>query len=300
VLGWARWFDAPALWTLRRLLLGSGHDLVHVWRLAALRAVAIVAPQVLPRVVVRSPLPRRGRWSWFDRQALRRVRCVALAAEDERESCMQQGLRDFRWQIVPPAVVPSVIETESRDKLHQIACVGRLERFRGGREAIWAIDVIRHVFPDAHLCIAGSGPRRPNLQAMIDGLRIDHARLLADQADLSTVLASAAVCWVPSRADRGRQSALEAMASGCVVVASDVPCLRALIRDGETGCLVPPGQPVALARRTYALFRDPGGTARLGKAAQADVQERFSLERVAARWHGLYHELVESGTSLAA
>ena len=47
------------------------------------------------------------------------------------------------------------------------------------------------------------------------------------------------------------------MAAGQPVVASDVPCLRELIRDGETGCLVPPGAPIALARRTRALLQDP-------------------------------------------
>src|SRR5437588_7619443 len=42
-LGWTRWLDMAALWTLRRLIRGGGFDLVHVWRLAPLRAVALVA-----------------------------------------------------------------------------------------------------------------------------------------------------------------------------------------------------------------------------------------------------------------
>src|SRR5207247_59213 len=95
----------------------------------------------------------------------------------------------------------------------------------------------------------------------------------------------------PSRIDRGRQAALDAMAQGRAVVASDVPCLRELIRDGETGCLVAPGDPVALARRTRALLGNPELCARLGQAARADVLARFSLAQVVQRWQRLYNDL---------
>jgi glycosyltransferase involved in cell wall biosynthesis len=288
-LGWSRWFDAPALWALRTRALRGGYDLLHVWRLAALRAVACIAPQALSRAVVSSPWPRRGTWTWCDRQALKRVRCVVLAGDDERENWAQAGATALRCQVVPPAVSPAL--TCGPGEPRQVAYVGRLERGRGGREAIWAIDVLRYVFPEARLRIAGSGPRRPDLQAMIAGLNIVHARLLDEGSDRTAVLADAAVCWIPSRMNRGRQTALEAMAIGRVVVASDVPCLRELIRDDETGCLVPPGEPVALARRTCELFHDPAQAARLAAKAQAEVVERFCLDHVAARWAGLYHEL---------
>ncbi len=173
----------------------------------------------------------------------------------------------------------------------RIACAGRLERGRGFRQAIWAVDILRYVFPDVQLFIAGSGPRRPDLQAMIERLNIDNAHLVGDAVEPAQLLADADVCWVPSRTDHGRQAALEALASGQAVVASDVPCLRALIRDGVTGCLVPPGDPVALARQTRALLHDAALRERLGQAARAEILARFALDKVATQWHRLYNDL---------
>jgi glycosyltransferase involved in cell wall biosynthesis len=295
LLGWTRWLDAAALLELRRLVRSGGHDVIHVWRLAALRCVAVAARETLPRVVVSSPLPRKGRLSWWDRWVLRRVRCVALTGETERQQCAQNGLADLRWQAVSAAVPVDGLPVSTAGRVpsypRRIACAGRLERGRGFREAIWAADILRHVDPELHLLIAGSGPRRPDLQEMIDRLDVGNAHLLGSEVEAPDVLAIADVCWVPSRIDRGRQTALEAMALGRVVVASDVPCLRELIRDGETGCLVPPGDPVALARRTRALLRDPELCARLGQAARQEVLARCSLPRVVSRWQGLYNDL---------
>jgi len=255
----------------------------------------MVARESLPRIVVSSPLPSRGRLNWWDRWVLRRVRCVALAGEAERQRCVQDGLADVRWQGVPAAVALDRCGASTAEWATQyprrIACAGRLERGRGFREAIWAVDILGQIFPDLHLLIAGAGPRRPALQEMIDRLAIRNAHLLGDQIVTDELLSAADVCWVPTRLDRGRQAVLEAMAMGRAVVASDVPCLRELIRDGETGYLVPPGDPVAIARRTRALLRDPELCARVGCAAQQEVRARFGLPRVATRWHGLYNDL---------
>ncbi len=290
-LGWTRWLDAAALWELRRRLRGGGHDVIHVWRLAALRVVGVVAPEVLPRVIVSAPLPRRGPLRWWDCRLLRRVGYVAVADDAERDHCRREGLLDIRWQAVPAAAAAAAAGAWANAYPRRIACAGRIERDSGFREAVWAVDVLQHIFPDVHLLIAGDGPYRAGLQEMIDRLAIRHAHLLGGAIDPGAVLAAADVCWVPSRTDRGRHEALAAMALGKPVIAADVPGLRALVRDGVTGLIVPPGQPVALARRTRLLLRDPGLADRLGAAARADVLERHALARVVTRWRGLYNGL---------
>jgi glycosyltransferase involved in cell wall biosynthesis len=303
-LGWTRWFDAGALWRLRALLNRNQFDLIHVWRLPALRVVALVAPCVLPRILVSCPFPHGVRLNAWDRHVLRRVRCVALAEEHDRERCMREGLTDVRWQIIPTAAAPERAPHTMPPGIavypRRIVCVGRLERGLGFREAIWAADILRQVAPDVHLLIAGSGPREPELQTMVDRLDIANSHLLGESVDRSDLLASADICWVPSKSNRGAQAAIEAMALGRPVVASDVPCLRALIDDGVTGCLVPPGDPVALARKTWALLHDPAQCERLGQAARVAARARFTLDRVASRWHGLYHDLVGRRAAAAA
>jgi glycosyltransferase involved in cell wall biosynthesis len=294
VLGWRRWLDGRALWRLRALLRGRDYDLIHVWGLAALRMLAVAAADSLPRAVITSPLPAAGRLSWWDRQLLRRVRCLLLASEDERQNAMQQGLGDILWRAVPTAAAPAGschVAAWASAYPRRIVCAGRLERGSGFREAIWAVDILRYVFPDAHLLIAGDGPFRADLASMIQRLDIRNAHLLGE-VDPAEALAAAHACWVPSVTDHGRQSAVEAMALGLPVVATDVPCLRTLIRDGETGLVVPRGDPVALARQTRWLFAEPGHRARLGAAARDEAAVRFALPHIAARWLDLYNDMV--------
>jgi glycosyltransferase involved in cell wall biosynthesis len=111
---------------------------------------------------------------------------------------------------------------------------------------------------------------------------------LGERADISPLLQAAEIVWIPSIANCGRQVALEAMAQGCTVVASDVPCLRDVIVDGETGILAPPGDVAQLSRITHRLFGDALLRERLGQAARLHAARRYSVAEAALNWRGLY------------
>jgi glycosyltransferase involved in cell wall biosynthesis len=109
------------------------------------------------------------------------------------------------------------------------------------------------------------------------------------------VLGAADVVAVPSTApDPLPGSALEAAAAGCAVVASAHGGLPEIIRDGETGRLVAPADPVALAQVTAELLDDAAGRERLGAAAARDVRERFSAARLLETIQRLYDELLRA------
>jgi glycosyltransferase involved in cell wall biosynthesis len=113
--------------------------------------------------------------------------------------------------------------------------------------------------------------------------------------DVGTVLGAADVVAVPSTApDPLPGSALEAAAAGCAVVASAHGGLPEIIRDGETGRLVAPADPVALAQVTAELLDDAAGRERLGAAAARDVRERFSAARLLETIQRLYDELLRA------
>lgn len=294
-LNWTRWFDPGALWGLRRLVRQAQPSLLHVWRLPALRALGVVARDLLGRVVLSAPLPERGRLAWGDRWLLRQVRCLALAGENDLQLCDRLGLADARRQVVPAAVAEATSADAAdgwqRRYPRRVAFVGKFEAGSGAREAVWAMDILNCVFPDLHLLLVGSGPQRAALEEMAAGLRNANIHFLGDRADVASVLGAADVVWVPSRTNRGRQAALEALALGRAVVASDVPCLRDVIQHEQTGYLVAPGDVVELARRTRTLLRDAELRARLGSAGRAAVREQFSLARVTSLWHSLYNGL---------
>jgi starch synthase len=84
---------------------------------------------------------------------------------------------------------------------------------------------------------------------------------------------------------------LEAMACGTAVVASAVGGIPEVVSDGETGLLVPPDDPDALAAGLNALIGDPGRAAALGRAGRERAVAEFGWQAVAAQTAALYAEL---------
>jgi glycosyltransferase involved in cell wall biosynthesis len=121
----------------------------------------------------------------------------------------------------------------------------------------------------------------------------ERLRLVGFRDDLETVLGAADAVVVPStQPDPLPNAALEAAAAGCCVVAADHGGLPEIVRDGETGVLVPPGDHRALAAALAGLARDPGAAERLGSAAAYDVRGRFSADGLLEAVQTLYDEVL--------
>ena len=296
-LQWTRWIDLGVLWKLREIVHGSAADVIHVWRLPALRMLAAVARGLLPRVVMSAPLPAQGGLAWCDRWLLQQVRCLAVAGVSDQERCLRHGITRPALRVVPPTISePERQRGFAEDGLagaraRKIVCAGKLEREFGFRNAIWAFDILCQVYADMRLNLVGTGSQQPALRALAAGLQNDTITFLGEQADRTTLLQDAEIVWIPSLANHGQHVALEAMALGRAVIASDVPCLRDVILDGETGYLVPPGDVAQLARRTYSLIQDRALRERIGQAARQSVLQRFPLADAMVRWHDVYRSI---------
>ena len=140
----------------------------------------------------------------------------------------------------------------------------------------------------------GEEAREGELRALGERLGLgERLRLVGFRDDLETVLGAADVVVVPStEPDPLPNAALEAAAAGCCVVAADHGGLPEIVRDGETGVLVPPGDPAALARALGALAEDPARRARLGSASAYDVRGRFSADALLEGVQELYDEVL--------
>lgn len=121
----------------------------------------------------------------------------------------------------------------------------------------------------------------------------DRLRLLGFRPDLDRILGAADVVVVPSkRPDPLPNSAIEALAAGLPVVAAAHGGLPEIVRDGQTGVLVTPNDPGALAAAMRALADDPAGRERMGVAARTDARERFAPERTLAGVDAVYRSLI--------
>jgi glycosyltransferase involved in cell wall biosynthesis len=150
---------------------------------------------------------------------------------------------------------------------HEVAVLffGRLVREKG--IADFAAAFARADLPNARAVVVGDGPARGEFERLLpDAAFAGH---LTGEA-LGEAVASADILLNPSATEAFGNVNLEAMASGLAIVSADAPSSRALIEDGRTGLLVPPGDVAGYASALEHVARDPGLRRRLGQATRAE------------------------------
>ncbi len=139
------------------------------------------------------------------------------------------------------------------------------------------------------LVMIGDGPLREACAAQLGAAGLaDRCWLPGDRGDVPALMRAMSVFVLPSQAEGISNTVLEAMASGLPVVATAVGGNPELVIDGETGRLVPPGDPAALATALRGYLDDPTLGVRHGAAGRARARARFSLEGMLQRYGELY------------
>lgn len=145
----------------------------------------------------------------------------------------------------------------------------------------------------ARLVIVGDGPLRPEIERMIAEAALgDRVWLAGERADLAPLFGALDCFVLPSRAEGISNTLLEAMACGLPVVATDVGGNRELVTEGETGRLVPPQNPAALAEALAAYFHDPLRALDHGAAGRRKAEAQFSLDVMVSRYIACYDRLL--------
>lgn len=173
--------------------------------------------------------------------------------------------------------------------------VGRLEPQKGHAWLLQAWpDVLRHL-PDARLVVIGDGALRQPLESRARAAGVAGSVLFTGfRTDVPRLLDAVDVVVLPSLYEGMPLTAIEAAAMARPVVATAVDGTPEVVRDGETGLLVPPADAPALARALAALLRDPDGARRLGAAARARALARFDLARQVERTAAVYRAAVQA------
>ena len=169
--------------------------------------------------------------------------------------------------------------------------VGRLDPIKDHLTMLRAVRLVVEQLPGFRLEVVGDGPSRPELEAACKELGVaDHVRFHGYRAQVEPHLAAADLFVLSSTSEGVPLALLEAMASGLPAVVTDVGGMREVVVPGETGCLVPPRSPQALASAILAIEGQPDTLDRMGRAARRRVEEEFNLRTVVSRYEDLYLE----------
>jgi len=182
----------------------------------------------------------------------------------------------------PPAVDP-------RGDGPLVGMVGRLTWKKGYEFAIEAARLLRESLPSLRLDIVGDGPLRPALTEHVERAGLQQTiRFLGQRRDVAQLLRGFD-CFMLSSVIEGMPNALlEAMALGRPVVTTSAGGSGEVVVDGESGLVVPPRDPRALASAVERVLTDRGLAERLGEAATHRVREKFSLEAMLRSIEALY------------
>lgn len=220
----------------------------------------------------------------WERRAARWADSVVCVSAGERAVGVAQGVRPRRYDVVPNGVdltrwAPSP-RADARARLGLpgnapvVLCVGRLSRQKGQDVLLDAWP--RVGVPGALLVLVGDGPDA----AALESVAPQRVRFVGRRDDVADWYAAADVVAVPSRWEGMALTALEALACGRGVVASDVTGMREI---GAAVDVVPPGDPVALARALATRLRDPVAA----EEARADAA-RHDLRHTTAAIRAVY------------
>lgn len=170
-----------------------------------------------------------------------------------------------------------------------------LGRLVSEKNVRYLLEVLAHpALEQAYLLVVGDGPDRPMLEALARENGLTSRVLFAGQVSLDEVPAYVALadfCVTASRIEMLPSAVLEALGAGLPVLGLDVPWLRAVVRDGYNGLLVPPDDQEAFARAWARLAEDEGLRQRLAKGARETAQE-YDARRMAERLVACYERAI--------
>jgi glycosyltransferase involved in cell wall biosynthesis len=181
----------------------------------------------------------------------------------------------------------------ARDRQPLVVCVARLHPQKGLPTLIQATRLLRDRGVDVRVAIVGEGPSASELQRMIARLGLDGAIVLAGPSDNAPdELAAADLVVIPSVWESGPLVLAEALLLVRPVVATPVGLVPEVIRDGESGRIVPIGDPRALADAMAEVLADPNAAAGLARAGCAAVRQVLGPHALVQATEALYREIL--------
>ena len=219
-------------------------------------------------------------------------------SDDSQVNVAEQRLKDTQSQgddspATPLRFTSSIAAINRSKAAFTLGVVSRLEHIKGMDLVVPAFAEVRKRFPDVQLLVVGDGSLRAAMEQQAMALGCDDAVTWVGrqpQEELSQYYSRMDIVLMPSRSEGFGLTAIEAMAHGCVVVASDIGGLPEVVRDGVCGLLHRSEDVRDMAEKICSLIASSELYRSLQKNALQHVQ-KFSFQRYAELIHNLYGKL---------
>ncbi|HUX62987.1 MAG TPA: glycosyltransferase family 4 protein [Sulfuricella sp.] len=290
------------LTVLLRLLARERFDIVHAhWLIpqglvaVAARLLSRQAPALLCTAHGSDLHGLRGRlFSALKRLVMRRSDTVSMVSQAMKEHAVALGAEPEKISIISMGVDTANTFTPAEhptQRNNELLFVGRLTAQKGLESLVRALPQVVSACPDTILTVIGRGPQEEPLRALSKALgvarNVSFLGAVANE-NLPELYRRASILVFPSATDEGfGLVCVEALACECPVIASDLPAVRELILNGETGLLFKRGDGDELAHKILTLLADPTLRHSLGKAGRKFVSQRFDWQIVAQRYGDL-------------
>lgn len=250
----------------------------------------------------------------LDRWHLRLMDHVVCVSDGQAAKVLRAGVPAGRVSVIRNSARPEAFadpDPRFRAKLfahfpgdamvrRAVVAAGRLSPEKGFAVLLEAAAGFLAADPGAGVVLFGEGPERATLERRVAELGLgERFALPGFTRDLDKYLPWADVAVLPSFTEGLPNVVLEASAAGVPVVATAVGGTPEAVADGETGLLVPPGQPQVLAARIGELLADPDRRQQMGEAGRAFVRERFSFAGQAEAYRQLFARLLPQRAGVA-
>jgi glycosyltransferase involved in cell wall biosynthesis len=202
-------------------------------------------------------------------------------------------LRRFDPDRAPPGGLKSSLGFRDDDPV--LVVVARMQPQKGHRVLLDALMTVRREFPGVRLVCVGDGPLRPDLERRASELGLQQSvRFVGHRTDIPDWLSMADMSVLPSFFEGLPLAAVESLAAGRPVVATEVDGTPEVVIDGVTGLTVPAGDADRLAAAICRLLRDPALRRRLGTAGRQLALQSFGHEQQLSRTQELYQRAWET------
>ncbi len=242
------------------------------------------------------PSTRMRAYAKLDRLVLRKFNRVVAVSPEVVKLLVQSGVPRFIVDEVFNGVeverfrsTKPVLRRDTEQRECVIGYVGRLTPEKGGAVLLTAAEQLLRLRPNVRFVFVGDGRARVQWEELTRSLGIsERIEFLGVRSDVPQIYASIDLLVLPSFAEGMPMCLLEAMAAGKAVIATSVGDVARIIVPGETGLLIPPGDPKALCSAMLRLVDDKELRARFAEAGHKRVKERFSADSMATSYLSIY------------